>query len=84
MRKKIDLELKVIKPAQEMISVALEVDSEWAGEKHKSDDTSNGDIMKTCRCLRLAIYFHQLMSLLLFLTAAKLAIQRPPYLTWDA
>ncbi|WP_181023598.1 hypothetical protein [Brevibacillus laterosporus] len=39
MRKKIDLELKGIKPAQEMISVALEVDSEWAGEKHESDDT---------------------------------------------
>ncbi|WP_197261553.1 hypothetical protein [Brevibacillus laterosporus] len=34
--------------------------------------------MKTCRSLRLAIYFHQLMSLRLFLTAAKLAIQRPP------
>ncbi|MBM7111041.1 hypothetical protein [Brevibacillus laterosporus] len=43
MRKKIDLELKGIKPAQEMISVVLEVDLEWAGEKHESNDSSNGD-----------------------------------------
>ncbi|MGD7663767.1 hypothetical protein EGH10_13655 [Brevibacillus laterosporus] len=60
--------------------MALEVDSEWAGEKHESDDTSNGYIMKTCRCLRLSIYFFQLMSLRFCLTAAgaKLVIQRPP------